>query len=104
MLRHQWHIDGESKQIICSNSRTQTAPAFEELLSARRNRAIHPIAGPTLLHSIKMDALYFKIPADEFIKIHATGENIPPHRAGNDSLQLQCAAQFIENLEGKKRD
>src|SRR6266480_5747018 len=93
-----------TQNTVAEDSRPQTAPPFEKFFRARNNRAIHPITWPALLHSMKANALHFKILSNQAVKIDIARVNVSPHRARRNSLHLQCAAKVVENSEREKGD
>ncbi len=95
---------GGAQLAAAKNLRAQTATTFQEFVRAGRDGAIHPIAWPAFLGSVKTNALHFKIFPDEFVKIDISRVNISPDNAGLNSLHLKLVAKFIENFQRKKCD
>src|SRR6266436_3547154 len=95
---------GRAQLTAAKNLRAQTATTFQEFVRAGRDGAIHPIAWPAFLGSVKTNALHFKIFPDEFVKIDISRVNISPDNAGLNSLHLKLVAKFIENFQRKKCD
>jgi hypothetical protein len=61
---------------IAENFSAQPTAPFEKFFRARGNSLIHPITRAAFLCSVKMNALNFKVLADQFIKIDSARHDI----------------------------
>lgn len=64
---------------------------------------IHPVTRPAFTHSLKTNALNFKLLPDKFPKIDIARDHIPSHQGGSRVLE-QRATKLVEHFERKKRD
>ena len=68
--------ESRAQYAVAQDFRAQAASAFQELVRAGRDGAIHPIAWPAFFHAAKMNALNFEVLANQFIKINAARHDI----------------------------
>ena len=67
-------------------------------------RAVHPVTGRAFLRSVKADALNIEFLADPFVQINAASDHVAPRQGRRVALNLQRAAELIENFQGKESD
>jgi hypothetical protein len=68
--------ESRAQYAVAQDLRTQAASAFQELVRAGRDGAIHPIARAAFLGSMEMNALNLKVLADQVIKIDIARHDI----------------------------
>ena len=89
---------------VAENFRAQTAAAFQELLRARSNDTIHPVARAAFLYSVKKHTLNFELLRDQSVKVDSAGNHIAPRRSRRAIVKLQRNANFLENFQREKSD
>ena len=89
---------------VAQNLCAQTAASLEELFGARCDRAIHPVARTAFLGSGETQALQFEVLPDQLGKIDIARDNVAPHQARRTVLQLERAAELVQDFARKKCD
>ena len=89
---------------VGQNLRSQTTPAFQKFLRARRNGLVHPVAWTAFLRALESDTLHLKFLADERFEIDAPGDDIATDRGRQNVRKTERVAEIMKHFDRKEGD